>query len=341
MDSDYDDEIHEKWTKMMMKMLKDETFNLELTVHEARYADSNDIILLVNYQEPSLDKKMKILGPMAIRMGFDRSYAKGVLIRENEDLANAITTLRNSHREAIYQKKPDMRITTRFEGEVTGSSAPLDWLATNLHPPNPHILQSDELRDREAAARKKQTEDDARQWVEDELPGLRARAAARKAAAQARMEGQVALEQAAFSEQLEEIKRRQQLGSMDQQTHARTLLDTQPLTLSNSYIKNFDGDYQYVGQANGKSHWKSDSGMHLYWGPNGSWMLRSKFMPDSPDASAFCDEEDIFMGKNVFQWSGPTSWVASALQIDPGPPEAELASESLEGNEPQSIDRNS
>ena len=110
---------------------------------------------------------------------------------------------------------------------------------------------------------------------------------------------------------------------------AKELLDTQPLTLSKSYINNFDGDYQYVDQANGKSHWKSDSGMHLYWGPRQMWLLRSRFTPDNPTASAFCDEEDIFMGKNDFQWSTTTSWVASVLQVDPGPPEEELASESL------------
>jgi hypothetical protein len=109
----------------------------------------------------------------------------------------------------------------------------------------------------------------------------------------------------------------------------REKLEGQPLTLSKSYINNFDGDYQYVDQANGKPHWKSDSGMHLYWGPRQMWLLRSRFTPDNPTASAFCDEEDIFMGDNDFQWSTTTSWVASVLRIEPGPPEEELAPQTL------------
>ena len=110
---------------------------------------------------------------------------------------------------------------------------------------------------------------------------------------------------------------------------AREKLDGQPLTLSKSYINNFDGDYQYVDLANDKPHWKSESGMHLYWGPRQMWLLRSRFTPDNPTASAFCDEEDLFMGDNDFQWSTTTSWVPSVLRVDPGPPEEELAPNSL------------
>jgi uncharacterized protein YbdZ (MbtH family) len=110
---------------------------------------------------------------------------------------------------------------------------------------------------------------------------------------------------------------------------ARDKLDGQPLTLSKSYINNFDGDYQYVDIANDKPHWKSESGMHLYWGPRQMWLLRSRFTPDNPTASAFCDEEDLFMGDNDFQWSTTTSWVPSVLRVDPGPPEEELSPCSL------------
>ena len=94
------------------------------------------------------------------------------------------------------------------------------------------------------------------------------------------------------------------------ETAAREKLDGQPLTLSKSYINNFDGDYQYVDLANDKPHWKSESGMHLYWGPRQMWLLRSRFTPDNPTASAFCDEEDLFMGDNDFQWSTTTSSIS-------------------------------
>jgi hypothetical protein len=101
------------------------------------------------------------------------------------------------------------------------------------------------------------------------------------------------------------------------------------LTLSDSYITTFDGNYQYGGFANGKPHWKSESGMYLYWGPRQKWLLRSRFTPDNPTASAFCDEEDLFMGDNNFQWATTDryrhligAWVPSVLHVDRGPPDA-------------------
>ena len=73
----------------------------------------------------------------------------------------------------------------------------------------------------------------------------------------------------------------------------REKLERQTLTLSRSYIHNFDGEYRYVGQANRKPHWQSDSGMHLYWGPHDRWLLRLRFTPDDPTASAYCDDECV------------------------------------------------
>jgi hypothetical protein len=98
-------------------------------------------------------------------------------------------------------------------------------------------------------------------------------------------------------------------------------LDGQPLVLSNSFIPNFDGEYQHVGLANGKPHWQSKSGMHLFWGPRQMWHLRIRFTPDAPMCSAFCTDEQLLYGSNDFQWSKGTWWVASPLQIAAGPTE--------------------
>ena len=101
--------------------------------------------------------------------------------------------------------------------------------------------------------------------------------------------------------------------------------DGQSLTLSSSYIPQFDGHYQCVGQANGKPHWENrSSGMHLYFGPKGMWLLRSQFTPQNPTASAFCDAAvaDLYMdSNNPFQWStGFNNWKMQMLCIEPGPP---------------------
>lgn len=94
-------------------------------------------------------------------------------------------------------------------------------------------------------------------------------------------------------------------------------LERQTLTLSRSYIHNFDGEYRYVGQANQKPHWQSESNMHLYWGPHDRWLLRSRFTPDEPTASAYCDDESLFMGDMDFSWSKAAQWVASKLYVAP------------------------
>ena len=60
--------------------------------------------------------------------------------------------------------------------------------------------------------------------------------------------------------------------------------------------------------------------MHLYWGPAEKWLLRARFTPENPTASAYCDDEDLFMGSNDFHWSHSIAWVPSLLSISPGPP---------------------
>ena len=97
----------------------------------------------------------------------------------------------------------------------------------------------------------------------------------------------------------------------------REKLERQTLMLSSSYIPNFDGEYRYVGQANQKPHWQSDSNMHLYWGPHDRWLLRSRYTPNEPTASAYCDDEDLFMGDMDFSWSKAAQWVDSKLRITP------------------------
>lgn len=88
--------------------------------------------------------------------------------------------------------------------------------------------------------------------------------------------------------------------------------------LQGSFIKAFDGQYVRKGDANGKPHWASSSGMHLYWGPREMWLLRARFTPGEPTASAYCHSDALRVGHgNDFNWSTPQGgWVASKLTIE-------------------------
>ena len=62
-----------------------------------------------------------------------------------------------------------------------------------------------------------------------------------------------------------------------------------PLTLSGCLKSEFNGDYVFVGEANGRPHWRQPTtdGRHLYWGSNGMWLLRKTFQVDNAQATAF------------------------------------------------------
>lgn len=89
------------------------------------------------------------------------------------------------------------------------------------------------------------------------------------------------------------------------------------IVLQGSFIKGFDGRFTRKGEANGKPHWASVSGMHVYWGPRDMWLLRARFTPGEPTASAYCHSEQLQIGhENDFNWSTPSGgWVASKLTI--------------------------
>ena len=57
--------------------------------------------------------------------------------------------------------------------------------------------------------------------------------------------------------------------------------------------------------------------MHLYWGPRDMWLLRVRFTPGEPTASAYSHSEHLLASeRNPFSWSTPTGgWVASTLSI--------------------------
>ena len=95
------------------------------------------------------------------------------------------------------------------------------------------------------------------------------------------------------------------------------VLEGGPLVLRNSFIRTFDGVYHQLADANGKAHWASESGMHLYWGPRDMWLLRVRFTPGEPTASAYSHSEHLLASeRNPFSWSTPTGGgVASTLSI--------------------------
>ena len=79
-------------------------------------------------------------------------------------------------------------------------------------------------------------------------------------------------------------------------------------------IEVFDGVYSYCGEANNRPHWKSHKNMHLYWGPQLMWLLRSKFDPENPTASAFCESKDLVSGMSNWHWSSGGEWVEEKVR---------------------------
>ena len=82
----------------------------------------------------------------------------------------------------------------------------------------------------------------------------------------------------------------------------------------------FDGEYHPVGTANGKTHWEcSDRGLHLYWGPQDLWILRSVFRPDQKTCSAFCRSTDEPpLGEQTWRWMRAGTWHPQQLTVKEG-----------------------
>ena len=71
--------------------------------------------------------------------------------------------------------------------------------------------------------------------------------------------------------------------------------------------KVYDGDYHRDGSANGRPKWKGgpQDAMNLYFGPQGRWILRTTFEPDSPTCTALSERRQLILGENDFIWSPP------------------------------------
>jgi hypothetical protein len=92
----------------------------------------------------------------------------------------------------------------------------------------------------------------------------------------------------------------------------------------------FDGIYELVSgsQANGKPHWCCDDGsaskLHLYWGLQSLWLLRSRFEPDQTACSAYCSCDDDSgnnmspAGSQLWHWMQHGSWEPQQLTVEPG-----------------------
>ena len=75
------------------------------------------------------------------------------------------------------------------------------------------------------------------------------------------------------------------------QRHAETV------RFAGCLVAKFNGDYKLqAAAANGRPHWfsddKTEGGLHLYWGPQKLWLLRSVFRPNEKACSAYCDASD-------------------------------------------------
>lgn len=87
------------------------------------------------------------------------------------------------------------------------------------------------------------------------------------------------------------------------------------IRITGARIQVFDGLYTLQGTANDRPHWRSSTDMHLYWGPQNMWLLRSRFAPEDPTASGFLDEEHLPLGRSEWNWSSGGNWIGAELTI--------------------------
>lgn len=94
-----------------------------------------------------------------------------------------------------------------------------------------------------------------------------------------------------------------------------------PLRLIGCLKPDYNGEYVFVGEANGRPHWQSTTGYHLWWG-QGKWLLRRKFDPKNANATAFHDPPDanseVPMGQTEWMWFDPPTndWVSNLVDIE-------------------------
>lgn len=98
-----------------------------------------------------------------------------------------------------------------------------------------------------------------------------------------------------------------------------------PLRLIGCLKPEYNGEYVCVGEANGRPHWQSTTGYHLWWG-QGKWLLRRKFDPQNANATAFHDppntSSDIPLGQTEWMWFDPPTndWVSNLVDIEESDP---------------------
>ena len=109
-----------------------------------------------------------------------------------------------------------------------------------------------------------------------------------------------------------------------------------PPSLTGCLKPEFNGDYVFVAEANGRPHWQSTTGYHLWWGVNDTWLLRRTFDPKNANATAFhspppdADSSGVEMrgrmsvtaplGQTDWMWYDPQTkdWVNNLVDIEEG-----------------------
>ena len=85
-------------------------------------------------------------------------------------------------------------------------------------------------------------------------------------------------------------------------------------------LPKFNGDYiLQPAKCNGRPHWhcddKSEHGLHLYWGPQELWLLRSIFVPTEKECSAYCASKDEPFGcLETWHWRCNGGWHEQILR---------------------------
>ena len=67
--------------------------------------------------------------------------------------------------------------------------------------------------------------------------------------------------------------------------------------------------------ANGRPHYKTEAGGHLYYSINGKWFLSDKFTPDEDNAAAWFATAGEVPKAATWQWYDGNAWGERALTL--------------------------
>eukprot|EP01047_Picozoa_sp_COSAG01_P037636 COSAG01_NODE_3005_length_6731_cov_34.287394_2_plen_210_part_00 len=114
--------------------------------------------------------------------------------------------------------------------------------------------------------------------------------------------------------QIAPSKKVQKTGEQEHKTALR--FEFRENFVGSSY-KKYRGVFTIVPQrpaANGKPHYKTEAGGHLYYSVTGRWYLNKEFTPDATRAIATFKTNGAMPGEAVWEWWDGKNWVTRTLK---------------------------